>query len=162
MDIYKYLAKKYELYTNKEFRECNLSKNTEKILCDIGLPKNPLNFIQFDISEIKKINLSDEYIIIGDDFGTKVCIGPKEQIVSVDLEGEYPIRFINQNLETFLKCIVTYTLYENELSNINDDYSVKKILKKVSSEFKAVDILALSEEESWWSIILEQIEVALL
>lgn len=69
---------------------------------------------------------------------------------------------LNQNLETFLKCIVTYTLYENELSNINDDYSVKKILKKISSEFKAVDILALSEGESWWSIILEQIEVGLL
>lgn len=35
-------------------------KYYKKILCDIGLPNQPLNFLQFDIEEIENIKFNEE------------------------------------------------------------------------------------------------------
>lgn len=49
MNIYEYLTDNFKLFTKKEYNDYDLSTETKKILCDIGLPKEPLSFIQFDI-----------------------------------------------------------------------------------------------------------------
>lgn len=74
MDIYSYLKQNFKLITREKYRKCNLSNSTKKILCDIGLPNKPLDFIQFNIQEIKNIILDKEHIIVGNDFGTYICI----------------------------------------------------------------------------------------
>ena len=49
MNVYEYLQEKFELVTREDYRNCDLSNDTKKILCDIGLPYDPINFIQFNI-----------------------------------------------------------------------------------------------------------------
>ena len=98
MDVYEYLQEKFKLVTREDYRNCDLSNDTKKILCDIGLPYEPINFIQFNIGEIENIKLNEEYVTIGNDFGTNICINHKDELVSVDMENEYPVRFINKNL----------------------------------------------------------------
>lgn len=56
-------------------------------------------------------------VIIGNDFATSICINCKDEVVSIDLENEYPIRFINKNLETFLEFIIIFLLYEDKINN---------------------------------------------
>lgn len=163
MDVYEYLQEKFKLITREDYRNCDLSNNTKKILCDIGLPYEHLNFIQFNIEEIENIKLDEDYIIIGNDFGTNICVNHKDEIVSIDTENEYPIRFINKDLETFLKFIVIILLHENEIDEADDDDDeINQVMQKVRTEFNIIDIQALSSEENWWSIILEQIELGVM
>lgn len=161
MDIYEYLQEKFKLITRADYRNCDLSNNTKKILCDIGLPYEPLSFIQFNIGEIENVKLNEEYIIIGNDFGTNICINHKDEILSIDIQNEYPIRFINKNLETFLKFVIIFLLHENEINDADDD-EIKQVIKEIRTEFNMIDIQALSSEENWWSIILEQIELGVM
>jgi len=161
MDEYEYLQKKFKLVTREDYRNCDLSNNTKKILCDIGLPYEPLNFIQFNIGEIENIKLDEEYIIIGNDFGTNICINHKDELISVDKGNEYPIRFINKNLESFLKFVVVFLLQENKINEADDD-EINQIMQRIRTEFDIIDSQALSSEENWWSIILEQIELGVM
>lgn len=161
MDVYECLQEKFKLITREDYRNCDLSNNTKKILCDIGLPYEPLNFIQFNIEEIEDIKLDKDYIIIGNDLGTNICVNHKDEIVSIDTENEYPIRFINKDLETFLKFIVIFLSHENEIEEADDD-EIDQVMQKVRKEFDMTDIRALSSEENWWSIILEQIELGVM
>lgn len=161
MDVYECLQEKFKLITREDYRNCDLSNNTKKILCDIGLPYEPLNFIQFNIEEIEDIKLDKDYIIIGNDFGTNICVNHKDEIVSIDTENEYPIRFINKDLETFLKFIVIFLSHDNEIEEADDD-EIDQVMQKVRTEFDMTDIRALSSEENWWSIILEQIELGVM
>ena len=161
MNVYEYLKNNFELFTKEDYRSCNLSTKSKRILCDIGLPEKPLNFIQFNIRAIKNIKLEDEYFIIGNDYGTNICINQKDEIVSVDPEHEYPTRFINQNLEYLLKFIVVFLSYEKVIINTSDE-DVHNVIENVKREFEEIDIQALSDEENWWSVILEQIELGLM
>ena len=158
MDVYEYLQDKFNLITREDYRNCSLSNNTKKTLCDIGLPHDPFNFIQFNLRQIENVKLDEAYIIIGNDLGTNICVNHRDEIISVDMESEYSIRFINKNLETFLKFIVVILSYENEINEANDD-EINQVIQKVRTEFNMIDIQALSSEENWWSIILEQIEL---
>lgn len=159
MDIFKFLQENFKLITREEYRNCDLSNTTKKILCDIGLPKKPLNFLQFNIEEIENIKLEEKYIIIGHDFGTNICINHKDEIVSIDLENEYPIRFINKSLEAFLKFII-FLSYREKIDDEDDEIS--RVIQEIRNEFDMIDIQALSNEENWWPIILEQIELGLM
>lgn len=156
-DIYEYLKEKLELFTNEEYGTCNLAIDTKRILCDIGLPKEPLDFIQFDIVDIKNVKLDDEHIVIGNDFGTKICINSKEEIVSVDPDHEYPIRFINRNLESLIKCMLVFLEYEDKFADTDDEKKID-VIAEIKKNFNEIDIFALGDEENWWSVILEQIE----
>lgn len=161
MDKYEYFKKNFKLFTREEYKECNLSNSTKRILCDIGLPNEPLNFIQFNIREIESIILDEEHVIIGNDFGTYICINRKQQIVSIDPQNEYPIRFVNKNLETLLQFIAIILSYEDKMNEANDDETYQ-IMQEIRKKFDIIDIQALSNEEHWWSIILEQFELGIL
>ena len=49
---------------------------------------------------------------------------------------------------------------ENEINEAGDE--INQIMKKIRTEFDMIDIQALSSEENWWSIILEQIEMGVI
>lgn len=156
MDIYKYLQNNFRLITNEKYRNYNLPYNTKKILCDIGLPDEPVNFIKFNMEDTENIITDDGYIIIGNDFGTNICINSRGEIVSVDTENEYPERFINKNLETFLRFIIIFISYRDKIINSDDDITYN-VIHEIEKEFDVLDIKALSNEENWWPLILEQI-----
>ncbi len=79
----------------------------------------------------------------------------------LDRENEYPIRFINRSLESFLEFIVIIIKYEDELKESDDD-EIIKVMQKIRKEFDEIDIQALSSDENWWSIILEQLELGVM
>lgn len=66
------------------------------VIRDIDLV-NPVYFIHFNINEID-FPSTDNYIVIGDDYGTKICINIDGKILSVDEKEEYSLRYINKDL----------------------------------------------------------------
>lgn len=161
MNIYDFLQNRFKLNTRKDYNNFDLTENTKKILCDIGLPKEPLGFIKFNIDELKTLKHEDDFVIIGTDLGTNICINKNDEIISVDFENEYPTRLINKNLESFLHFIVIFLLHEDEINSADDD-TISQIIQKIKAEFEQIDELALNNQENWWPIILEQIETGMM
>lgn len=161
MDINEYLKRNFELTKQEKYRNCDLSDNTKRILCDVGLPEEPIYFIHFNVDQIDDIRLNEKYIVIGNDLGTDIGISLKEEIVSVDPRHVYPTRFINTNLECFIKFIIIYLSYAEKIIDASDE-EINNILTDIRKEFDLVDERALHNEENWWSIILEQIEAGLM
>ena len=156
-----YLQENYKLITREDYRNCDLSDNTKKILCDVGLPYEPFCFVKFNIEEIENIKLDEEHIIIGNDFDINICINKRNEVVVIDTKNEYPIRFINKNLESFLHFIIIFLSYKDKINEADDD-EINQIVQEIRTEFDIIDIQALSNEENWWSTILEEIEFGVM
>lgn len=161
MELYEALQKNFKLITREEYRNCNLSNDTKKLLCDIGLPTQPLEFVEFCIDKIENIIIDNKYVVIGSDFETSICINSQEEIISVDLKNEYPTRFINKNLEAFLQCIMIFLSYEDPIIDA-DDETIEQVMHELRENFNTVDMQALQNEENWWAILLKQIEEGLI
>ena len=161
MGIYEYLEKNFRLTKQEKYRNCNLSDNIKRILCDVGLPEEPIYFIHFNIDQTDSISLNEKYIIIGNDLGTDICIDLKEEIVSVDPQNVYPTRFINTDLECFIKFIFIYLSYEEKIIEAQDE-EINNIMAEIREKFDLVDKRALHNKDNWWSVILEQIELGLM
>lgn len=152
---------KHELIRREDYRICDLPDDTKAILCDIGVPKSPTPFIEFNITEIEDIMLGEQYYVIGNDFGTKICVNHQGEVLSIDLEGEYPMRYINSNLSSFLECIAIYLSFEDAMKS-SDEEEIGQVIDKLKENFDLIDSSALCSNENWWPVILEQIEMGLL
>lgn len=158
--MFDYLKNHFELFTREEYRELDISAESKKILCDIGLPENPLPFLRFDVKAADNLIMND-YVVIGSDFGTNICLNSSDEVISVDPELEYPTRFINTNLTCLLECIIIYLKHEKEIAEA-DDNNVDRLIADIKSEFTQADPQSLQNDENWWSIILEQVETGLI
>ena len=162
MDTFEFLKSNFELYTQNEYLKYELSPNTKRILCEIGLPEEPIDYIQLDIRSINNLSLKQEYVVIGNDYGTDICINSKDEVISVDPQNKLPTRFINRDLKSFLDFIVIYIVFRDKISNANDEKEALRLLDEIRKEFEKIDNKAVSYEENWWAVILEQMEQGLM
>lgn len=139
----------YNLIPRNEYFKLELSDETKHILCEIGLPKNPTSFLEFEILEKQDLHYKG-YIRIGNDGGTYICIDENDCIVSVDPYDEYPIRYVNKNLKSLIEFICIFSK-----SSIDNQGTSTDILE---DKLKICDESALDSDENWWPIILEQVE----
>lgn len=107
------------------------------------------------------ITPSSGYTVIGNDYGTNICINSKGEVISLDPEQELPTRFINRDLETFLKFINIFTAYHMKVREADEEEQIQ-ILDEMKEEFDKVDSRALDDEDNWWSVIVEQMEIGLM
>lgn len=144
----------------------SLTQDTRKYLSLVGLPVNGEFLKDLNISfysNFEQINVQDcDYIAIGDDYGTKICInGKSNEVVSIDIEEYMNIRFINSSIENFIDFLQIYFTKRPELAHADDEKAVE-ITSLIKDEFNRLDPRALDYEENWWTIILEQTEQGLL
>ncbi|MDE5893611.1 MAG: SUKH-4 family immunity protein [Acetatifactor sp.] len=134
MNIYEYMEEIFGLMIYEKYRDS----------------KNPVDVIS-----------SSGYTVIGNDYGTDICIDSKGEVISLDPERELPTRFINRDLEAFLKFLGIFTAYYMKACEADEEEQIR-ILEEVKEEFNKVDSRALDYEDNWWSVILEQIEMGLM
>ena len=106
-------------------------------------------------------DLSCGYTVIGNDYRTDICIDSKGEIISSDPEQELPTRFINQDLNSFLKFLNLFAVYYTKVGEAGEEEQ-HQILKELKEEFNGIDSRALDYEDNWWSVILEQMEMGLM
>ncbi|MCM1327013.1 MAG: SUKH-4 family immunity protein [Bacteroidales bacterium] len=160
MDTFQFLKDNFELYTQEQYQKYNLSPDTQKILCEIGLPKEPIEGVRLHISSAEKE--VQGYIVIGEDEGSYLCINPHGEIIAIDQGDESFIRFVNKDLRAFLDYIVVYIIFQEKALEIEDEEEGIQVLEDMREEFMKMDERALDNEENWWSVIVEQIEMGLM
>lgn len=162
MDTFEYLKKNFELYTQEEYKKSNLSQSTKRILCEIGLPEEPIEAVQFNMRSTKKITVINGNVVIGNNEGTYICVNTQDEIIAIDPQSELPIRFINKNLNSFLDYIVIFLTFRDKALSASDEKEEMQVLEEMRKEFEKIDGKALCYEENWWAVILEQIEMGLM
>lgn len=156
---FKFLKDNFELYTQKQYQKYNLSSDTQKILCEIGLPKEPIEGVQFNMSSSEKVVQGN--IVIGEDEGSYLCIDPHGEVIAIDRLDGLLIRFVNKDLKAFLDYIVIYIIFQKKALEVKDEEGVQ-VLENMREEFMKIDEKALDNEENWWAVIIEQIEMGLM
>lgn len=139
-------------------KDTEISEESKKFLLDVGLPKNFNLMLEFDLT-FSQINGCYK---IGSDGNNSVCICDEEIIVFDENEG-LSKTFINSSVIHLAKCLISY---QEILNSIDDfDYSEEeseRLADFLTKSITKIDKRALEDEESWWSLIIEQTEQGLL
>ena len=103
---------------------------------------------------------TDEGVIIGDDYGTVLVERNDGMLVSVYERGDLPARYVNASQAAFRDCL---TLYGRFLRTIRAKETTfdRQSLENLRQQIASTDPTALSHEEAWWPLILEQLEYEL-
>lgn len=146
----------------------DLSQETKKVLSSIGLPMNAEEIKEdpFYIHFYNEPSLvqGDDYIILGDNEGSKIGIYSKtEELYFLSADPvSIQRRFINSDIGKFLMFLKIYLSYRPQLVNAmeceDDEEKRLEIVDNIKRQFNQVDSKALLDEESYWSVILEQVE----
>jgi hypothetical protein len=137
---------------------------THLFLTKLGLPRDPPLLVTFYAGDklLQPLPIAHEtYWIVGDDFGTKIGVGRKEDVWSMDPENRLLRRFIGTSVPHF---VLFLGLYEAQLGALKEagDAKSARIVSGLRAQFNTSDPAALANEESWWSVILEQTEQGLM
>lgn len=162
MDTFEYLRKNFILYTKEKYNNSYLSPYTKEILCNIGIPEEPIESLKFDVRLNEDIQLFEENIVIGNNEGINICINQKNEIIAIDPQDKLFSRYINKDLKSFLDYIVIFLISKEKALNAKNENEKQKILEEMLKKFDILDKFALSDEENWWSVIVEQIEMGLM
>lgn len=142
-----------------------LPEDTKWFLQSEGLPREPGLLIHLyadtEALEIQRQNLQ-RFLIIGDDSGT--ALGIREhtgEIYSFDPVGKLPTRFVNSSILALLTCVEMYIKAQPELIEASDEHA-SEIVASMREAFRRRDARSLDHPETWWSVILEQVEDGML
>jgi hypothetical protein len=140
-----------------------LDAETRYFLEKVGLPRHlkklnrvlELNF--YFGGNIKKQELDGiDYLIIGDDLGTKLCISLNDgHFYSVDFEKQYGaahVCFINSSIDRFIETVQVFIEFE-KLSE-NKKISAYELITSMKEQMKAIDEKSIAREQNWWSMII--------
>ncbi len=145
--------------------ERELSADLRAFLSNVGLPKECPLLVNFytGVGLLDQLNYESEiFYVVGDDYGTKICIRAKtEDVWAIDPNGEIPRRFISTSVRLFLVLLQIYLSRQDELRDASDEDAVI-LVQQMRGQFNRVDAHALEDPENWWSVILEQTEQGLL
>jgi SUKH-4 immunity protein len=103
--------------------------------------------------EQHEITLKGGRIVIGNDYGTTLYLDPRTgHIESRDDKGQLPVRFLNSSLDLLRRCLEEY----DKVRNSNDDDA--GAVARLRSTIQQIDPAVFDSPESWWSVIIEQME----
>ena len=163
------------LLNNNSLKNLQLSDDTKKFISTIGIPKQPSLWITFEIEDflltleeyLKKYNKTniinaDNYYLIGYKGYTNdiyVCIKIEDETTWI-VDNIEPIKsfnnFVNSSLQLLVEFLYIYEKYDSE----NHEPELK--VAKMRNKFLELDYMALKNENSFWSIILEETEEGII
>jgi SUKH-4 immunity protein of toxin-antitoxin system len=95
----------------------------------------------------RDIRRAGDDVVIGDDYGTELCIRPDGTVVSIDREGKLPMRFVNSSLEHFAQFLEMVSATDR-----TDDQSERAMWSRLT----VIDPPAFDNEDNWWALVWEQ------
>lgn len=129
---------------------------------DISFPTEPILLIEFlNQQEFYNYTFNDKkYCIVGkDDVGNLIGIDKNNIVFYLDTELNFAF-YTAPNINIFVTELEIYNKYvsENELSDNPSDNELKQYTYKFTEKIKETDCNALTDENSFWSVIAEQME----
>lgn len=149
--------------------QSDLSQVTKTFLSSIGLPVNaedvkesPFYLHFYDKPKLKLDNQGDQHLIIGDNEGNELGIHLGTSFLYyMDSYLDAEKRFINIDIAKFLMFLKIYLSYRPQLRSamdIDNEERILGIVKTIKEKFNQIDEKALENEETYWPVILEQVE----
>lgn len=133
----------------------------EKI--DFSIPEDEILNIRFLKREgfYQQIFSGKEYTIVGnDDVDNMVGIDSKGMVWFLDTEMIFAL-YASKDLKTFVEQLQLYANWDHP-----DDDAPEKLISDNVEEFRReiikMDTLAMSDDNSFWSLVIEQIEESFL
>jgi hypothetical protein len=108
-------------------------------------------------------NKKDNWLIIGDDYGTNLCLDLTDgHIQSFDEKGRHKSRFMNSSIDQLSMFIAEYDRMQNDFQSNSTEAETNRLIESFRSRLKMIDAKALVNPDNWWSTIIEQLEDGLL
>ncbi|MBN2590256.1 MAG: SUKH-4 family immunity protein [Sedimentisphaerales bacterium] len=154
-----------------------IPERSKKFMTEIGLPKENILLCEFDLN-LDEFPTVQEYARrcgshieidlhlkrIGWDGGTQICLDESQhtgEVITIDIEGKLPTRFVNSNIETFSGFLSLFVADYCRFSNGTDKELDKKAFK-LDLLFRELDPPAFNSQDTWWSCIAQQMKEGLL
>lgn len=100
-------------------------------------------------------------VVLGHDEGTFFTRRDDGTIVSVDPTGFHQERFVNGSEEGFTASLALFVPTWQALEGSKDDEAEARVAN-LRTRLDAIDPMALRDADSWWSVVLEQVQSGLL
>ena len=134
---------------------------SEILLCKFYFSRQIISLKQFISNKEMKCNLDTNLYRIGSDGGGEICLSNSGNIFVVYISEDMSKRFVNTNIETFCGFLALYVKACNEYSKLPDqDKRIKAI--EFTDKLKGYDPKAFEDNQTWWSLICEQMKYGLL
>ena len=82
-------------------------------------------------------------------------------VMSVDIYGNYPTRFINTSIGQFVTCLYLVSRERAQFKSLSDA-DIDCQVSDVQQAIMRVDSTALHNDDNWWAIVIEQMNDGLL
>ncbi len=100
---------------------------------------------------------TDEYVIIGDDYGTDLCARLSDgAVLSIDPQKEFPTRFVNSGIQQLAQFIEISKSFGD--SKITDSAALAQQMQETLAK---IDPKAFCDPDNWWAVVLEQLAYGL-
>lgn len=146
-------------------KNSSLAQSDRDFLVTVGLPtREGLLFPFFKRADQFSVWNSDgqRYLVMAEEREQKLCLDMEGgKIFLIDARNELPTRFVNSNIESLLEFIKDYEEAKGEFLEATEG-KINNILTALHQRFSSKDPQALEDEESWWSVVLEQTEQGLM
>jgi hypothetical protein len=127
------------------------------VLTDIGLPHRGDFFTAADQPRM----VAAGRCRIGRDQATDICLDAAGHVVSTSESGEYPDRFVNSDLASFLRFLALVTAHRAAYAARPDD-EMDAHVDVLAGALAGADSEAFADPGNWWSLVFEQMRAGLL
>ena len=94
---------------------------------------------------------ADDWIVIGDDWGTEFRVDAAGAIYSFDPFGEKPTRFVNSSVQQLARFINAHREFIHPLRQPSE-------VKRFRDRLESIDSKAMSNTENWWAVVIERMQ----
>jgi hypothetical protein len=167
IDYFKFWKKgliKYEY----DFIDFKIPKSVKTLIKEWGLPNSCGPNLNFKVMRKPLVLMNIErnnYAIIGHDYEIPFGLRQDGSVWSLECdEVANRVRFVNSSLKTFIFFLCEYQLYLKKITKIDekDEDAIQLCIDETEKEMQRYDIVALQNEENYWTVIIEQMRYGMI
>jgi hypothetical protein len=143
-------------------RRAGVSDADASFLDRVGMPRNVNWTLDFASAaqEVRTLPGHASMVVIGGDDQNPICLRVSDgNVVCVEEDGLE--RFMNSTIFALADFLCAYQVYRAQVGDLEDD-AIDELIAATESKMRITDAAALSNEENYWSVVLEQMEEGLL
>lgn len=158
-------------------QELDLPATTKTFLQKHGLPRMHGLFIRLSLESGKiptlwefcamnalpKRQYANHLYRIGTDEASQIClVAGTGEVVAVDVDGGHTRTLMNSTLEGFARLLEEYRYYASEVQATDNEDEAGILVARTISRMRESDPSAFLDDETWWSLVCEQMEHGML
>jgi len=151
-------------------------EKSKDFLTSVGLPKENILLCDFKLTQENFLRIKEyaqkkgitvenlPYKVIGNDGYMQICLSEKNkkgEVLAYDLKGELPTRYINCNIETFIGFLALYAKACDQYGSLSDQEMLEGA-QEFEKQLQLLDPTAFKSDQTWWSIITQQMKSGML